>query len=257
MFNWFKSRRHKAPQSSFAPVQSDTIAPKMRFYAVGDVHGCLAQLEQLLERITQQRQHEEPLIFVGDTIDRGPQSAQVLQLIFELAQSAAKTTTLLMGNHEKMLLEFIDDPAGRGARWLVNGGLETLRSFGISDLPKNPDAEDATEAADALERALPDGLQDWLRKLPLQWASGNMHCVHAAMNPDRNPEDQSERSLIWGHPEFLHRARTDGSIVIHGHTIVTKPNFKDGRIAIDTGAHKNRPLSAVRVCLGQIEFLQA
>ena len=257
MFKWLKSRRREEPQVDFAPIREDAIAPALPFYAIGDIHGCLPQLERLLTQIAERRHQGEPLVFVGDTLDRGAQSAQVLQLVFELVQADPQSTMLLLGNHEKMLLEFIDDPAGRGARWLVNGGRETLRSFGISELPRKPDAEDATEAADALEAAMPSGMQEWLRALPMRWSSGNVHCVHAGMNPERSPEDQSERSLIWGHPAFLNCARSDGQFVVHGHTIVAKPNLTEGRISIDTGAFKNRPLTAAYVSQRQVEFLQA
>ncbi len=240
-----------------APLDMLDMSPQKPFFAIGDIHGCKGQLDTLLAKIKHRRPDDAQLIFIGDVIDRGSHSAQALKLVFEMVQNAPETTTLLMGNHEKMLLEFIDDPAGRGLRWIANGGIETLASFGITGLPRNLDAEDATEAADALESAMPSGMQDWLRALPLQWSSGNVHCVHAAMNPDRSPEDQSERSLIWGHPEFLSRARDDGQFVVHGHTIVPRPAVNGTRVSIDTGAYKNRPLTAVHVSQGQVEFLQA
>lgn len=257
MFSWLKSLKREKSSSTFAPIQVDALAPNTPFIAVGDIHGCYAQLQKLVEQIEGQRQSELPLIFLGDAIDRGPQSAQVFQLIFGRVQAAPEKTTLLMGNHEKMLLEFIDDPVGRGARWLTNGGLETLRSYGIYDLPRKLSAEDAIEAADALERALPSGMQDWLRALPLQWSSGNVHCVHAAMNPERGPEDQSERSLVWGHPKFLNKPRDDGAFVVHGHKIVSSACVTDTRVSIDTGAYRGRALTAAYIRNGSIQFFQA
>lgn len=229
-----------------APSIETVLAPDQRFYAIGDIHGCLKLMDNLVAKIRAE-DAQAPIVFVGDYVDRGPQSAQVLARLFEMQQAAPEQIICLMGNHERMLLEFIDDPLGKGARWLVNGGVETLGSYGITGVKPRPDEDDALTIADRLEEAMPAGLQDWLRALPQQWSSGNVHVVHAAMDPAKAPGDQKERTLLWGHRDFMREPREDGACVIFGHVIVPKPDVRDGRIAIDTGAYKTGQLTAVRV----------
>jgi len=238
-----------------------TLAPDMPFYAIGDIHGQADQLERLLELIDQDRAAEgfekATLLFIGDYIDRGAKSAEVLNRLYTLSQTDSTRTVCLMGNHEKMLLDFIDDPAGRGAMWLRFGGIETLASFGVTGVREKAPAEDLLEVSDALEAALPPKMLSWLKALPLSWHNGNCSGAHAAMNPARAPDDQSERTLLWGHADFMRKQREDGHWVVHGHTIVKKPGIEDGRIAIDTGAYKSGPLTAAVISKGSCRFLQA
>lgn len=231
---------------------SAPLAPDQTFYAIGDIHGCDRLLTDLLTRVENQNEAGCPVVFLGDYVDRGPDSAAVVSRLYDLSRDAAYPVTCLMGNHEKMLLEFIDDPVGEGLRWLRHGGIETLKSFGLTSVTANSDMEDLMEVADALEAALPDGLQAWLRALPLQWRSGNVVCVHAAMNPTRGPDEQSSRTLLWGHND--HSPRTDDIWVVHGHTIVKEPVAKNGRIAVDTGAYQSGRLTATEIQSGSCRF---
>lgn len=246
--------------SSDAPLPQEVptiIAPEQPFYVVGDIHGCHDMLSRLLDQITSDAVGEEVLVFVGDAIDRGPHAAKVLDRLFELSHAKPQKTVTLMGNHERMMLEFIDDPSDRGARWLQFGGIETLASFGITGVSQRPDAEDALDIADALEAALPDGMLAWLRALPLCWRSGNVCVVHAAMDPQRSYEEQNEATLLWGHRTFFTQPRADDLCVVHGHTIVSEPTITGGRIAIDTGAYRGGRLTAARIDTDQARFLQA
>lgn len=237
----------RADKSPFVPSQP-VIAPDEPFFAIGDIHGCLPQMQTLLAQLD----GPGPRIFLGDYVDRGPQSAQVLSELFTLQMENPDDVVCLKGNHEVMLLDFIDDPLGRGARWLKFGGLDTLASFGIA---ADAMADDGLDAALALERALPDGMLQWLRALPLRWSSGNMHCVHASMNPDKPPHKQSENALLWGHPDFFAKRRNDGQCVIHGHTIVPQGTVCDDRISVDTGAYQGGLLTAVAVRDGKASFI--
>ncbi len=241
----------RADKSPFVPSRStiDTvIAPDEPFFAIGDIHGCLPQMRALLAQLD----GPGPRIFLGDYIDRGPQSAQVLSELFALQIEDPDDFVCLKGNHEVMLLDFIDDPLGRGARWLKFGGLDTLASFGITT---DAAVEDELDAAMALERALPDGMAQWLRALPLRWSSGNVHCVHASMNPDKAPHEQSENAILWGHPDFFAKPRNDNQCVIHGHTIVPQGTVCDGRISVDTGAYLGGLLTAAAVSDGKASFI--
>ncbi|WP_394199261.1 metallophosphoesterase family protein [Litoreibacter albidus] len=250
-------RPSSKPQA--VPVDTTSLLPAQAVYAIGDIHGCVDLIEPLLARIDTDigRRDSTPvhLVFLGDYVDRGPDSAGVLALLYEMAQKMPEMVTCLMGNHERMMLDFIDDPAGRGGRWLNNGGNETLASYGIGKVSSKAPLEDMTEAADALVAALPDGMEAWLRALPLQWQSGNLVCVHAAMNPARTPKEQHARTLLWGHRDFMTTPREDGVWVIHGHTIVKTPDITDKRIAIDTGAFRTGQLTAAAITEGVCRFL--
>jgi len=241
------------------PDRTRSLAPAQPLYVIGDVHGNAALLEPLLEVIDADMHAEaygdSKLVFVGDYVDRGDHSALVLGHVHKLSRDLPGAVICLMGNHERMLLDFLDDPAGRGARWLGNGGLQTLASFGVGGLGARPSLEDMADASEALAAALPEGVEAWLRDLPLLWQSGNVVCVHAAMNPATPPQAQDERALLWGHPKFLEQKRDDGLWVVHGHTIVREPQAKDGRIAVDTGAYHSGRLTAAAISTGRCRFL--
>ncbi len=239
------------------PTIETVFEPERPFYAIGDIHGCYDQLRALMSKMDARANGDEARVFLGDTIDRGPDSARVLETLFTLQTAQSDNVEVIMGNHERMMLDFIDDPSGRGARWLIHGGVETMNSFGVSGVKTVLDAEDALDLADRFEAALPTGMQDWLRRRPLQWQNGNMYCVHASMNPAKSVAEQSESALLWGHPEFLSVPRDDGLSIVHGHNIVSEPTVCDGRISIDTGAYQGGKLTAVLISYGSFEFLQA
>ena len=244
---------------SLGTPQTGSFEPADPLYVVGDVHGCFDLLNAALDRIETHLQTHgvtgSKLVLLGDYVDRGPQSAQVLERIYTLQKNIPDDVICLMGNHEKMMLEFIDDPAGKGARWLKFGGADTLLSYGISVPGKKADVEDLTEASMALEETMPKGLQDWIRALPLSFQSGNIACVHAAMDPDDPPDVQSDRVLLWGHRDFMTTSRDDDIWVAHGHTIVKSPSCQNNRIALDTGAYQSGHLSVAALSTGQCTFL--
>ncbi len=235
------------------------IAPESTFYAIGDIHGRDDLIEPLLARIDADliaHDHAAPkLVFLGDYVDRGDQSADVIEHLMLLTRDLPGIVTCLMGNHEQMLLDFLDDPAGRGARWLNNGGLQTLASYRIGGLTAQSPIEDMADASEALAAALPAGAEAWLRALPLSWQSGNVACVHAAMNPAKSLAEQDERALLWGHKEFTRTPRSDDLWVVHGHIIVKEPMIAGGRISIDTGAYHSNRLTAAAISEGCCRFL--
>lgn len=191
------------------------------FTVLGDIHGRDDLLLRGLDRLPPRR----PLICLGDMIDRGPNSAGVLRHLI-----ARPDTLCLMGNHEEMMLAFLDDPEGEGVRWLENGGTQTLQSYGVD--PFAP----PVKAREALRGALPSGLLAWLRGLPSLHRSGDLLLTHAGADPDQAPEDQPIRALHWGHRNFGRRTRADRLWVVHGHTIVPTPRVRRRIISIDTGA---------------------
>lgn len=257
-----KNQTAKKPLVDTAAVD-DLPCPEQQTYVIGDIHGRADLLEQMLELIDAHiggtSATNPKLVFVGDYIDMGADSAVVLQRVRELHDSFPDNVVCLMGNHERMLLDFLDDPATRGPRWMRAGAAETLRSFGVatSDLEDNPDYDAFPAAAQALRRRLPTGLLEWVGALPLSYCSGNLWVVHAGADPGHAMEDQSARVLLWGHPEFDSAPRGDGAWIAHGHTEVPAPSAEEGRIATDTGAWSSGRLTACAIRTdGRHDFLQ-
>lgn len=244
----------------FFSTPSALPQPDGPFYAVGDIHGRGDLLYALLDLIEgdlrDQGLETAPIIFVGDAVDRGEDSQQVLDQLYRFAIELPDIVTCLMGNHEKMMLDFLDDPAGRGPRWLRNGGLQTLASYRVGGVSEGTEGARLFDAAAQLRQALPEGLEEWLRTLPQLWQSGDVVCVHAALDPAIPVEMQSARTLMWGHPEFRQTRRTDGLWVVFGHEVVDQPVIEDRRIAIDTGAVFTGCLTAAAVFPGaKVRFL--
>jgi serine/threonine protein phosphatase 1 len=196
-------------------------------YAIGDVHGCLDKLVRILARC---REHggDRPrrLVFVGDYLDRGPDSRGVLETLMNL-QRKEPTVICLRGNHEAMMLaaaETDDDDM-----WLFNGGGRTLRSYGI------------TRALD-----MPPAHLDWVAALPLAFDDGRRLFVHAGVNPRIALDRQAEEDLLWIREPFLSSRSDYGRFIVHGHTPLATglPDLRANRLNIDTGAVFGGPLTA-------------
>lgn len=227
------------------PAEFPPVDPESGFYAVGDIHGRLDLLDQILRDLPT----DLPIVCVGDYIDRGEDGAGVLRRLQDSPQ-----VICLRGNHEDMLLGFLNAPQDKGPRWIRNGGLQTLASFGVTGVTQTTSGIDLKIAADALRAAMGPELINWMRLLPLIHQTGNVTVVHAGADPTRPLDQQDHRTLTWGHPDFLTKARRDGQWVVHGHTIVDKPSAEQGRIAIDTGAYATGRLTVARVTKGDVSF---
>ncbi|MGH1331793.1 MAG: metallophosphoesterase [Paracoccaceae bacterium] len=213
--------------------------------AIGDIHGCAKLAEGLVGKL-QSAHPEAHILFVGDLIDRGEQSARVIEMVMDMPEA-----TCLLGNHERMCLDFLDNPEERGARWLRNGGLQTVASYGVSGAQS-----ELTKMRDALALAMGDKQINWLMQRPLYAKYGNLYAIHAGANPEVPIEEQGEKPLIWGHPQFRKQARVDGHWVVHGHTIVDQPSIAQGRVSIDTGAYATGALTAAIFAGADVSFLQ-
>ena len=216
------------------------LAPERPFYAIGDIHGCYDLLQGLLAQL----EPDIPVICLGDYIDRGPNSAEVLRFLHANPQ-----ITCLMGNHEAMLLRFLAAPE-KNAAWLRHGGVETLESFGL--VPQ----EDLGALCDQLTAAMGAELIAWIQGLPTWWQSGNVVLTHAGADPRGAIADQPQDNLIWGHPDFHRLRRADGLWVVHGHVITSAPTQARGRINIDTGAFATGRLTAARVDPAEVRFIE-
>lgn len=228
--------------------------PAEPFHAIGDVHGCLDLLEVLVDQIDTVAP-DAPLICVGDLVDRGDNSAGVLRFLMDRQARRPAPLVCLAGNHENMLLRFLDAPED-GERWLRHGGLQTLESFGVQ-LGFGQQEDPLTTLRDALAEAMGPEMIRWLQSLPTQWVSGNVAVVHAGADPFLPIDAQRTSVLMWGHPAFARQIRPDGIWVVHGHTVVDQPTVGDGRVGIDTGAYSTGRLTAVRAGPDGFSFLTA
>ncbi len=224
-------------------------APDHPFVAVGDVHGRLDLLAPVLDRA---QAAGLPVVMLGDYIDRGPDSAGVLRLLQD--RSAAMDLTCLRGNHEDLMLRFLTRPRRTGRPWLRYGGRATLASFGINDLPAEVGPDDLMRAHQALLAVLGDQAV-WMKSMPYLWQSGNVAACHAGADPHQPLDEQLQKAMTWGHPDFGVVPRRDGIWCVHGHRIVDALTVQGGVISVDTGAWKTGKLTAIVIGDGQIRPL--
>jgi serine/threonine protein phosphatase 1 len=220
----------------------------LRIYAVGDIHGRLDLLIEMLARVTgdlKRRPHPQPLvIFLGDYMDRGPESRGVLELLIEVASSDLPARFLL-GNHDAYVREYLHDPDwfDRTYHWLHDnlGGSRTLASYGV------PDAawENPRVTHDAFAAAFPDAHMAFLDACELMIRVGDYLFVHAGIRPGVPLAAQDRDDLIWIREPFLTSTEDFGFKVVHGHTIVPRVEHHRNRIAVDTGAVRTGQLSCV------------
>lgn len=227
-------------------------------YAIGDIHGRRDLLDLLLERITQDLIHREKqqcsLVFLGDYIDRGPDSKGVIETVLCLADLNDFDLVCLKGNHEQIMLNFLNDPSV-GAAWMVHGGRDTLASYGVDAPSQSADEDQWLRARDALEKAVPKRHIAFLSGLATSYTAGSYFFAHAGVRPGVPLEDQEENDLMWIRKDFINFRQDFPKIVVHGHTPIEEASRFSSRIAIDTGAYLTGRLSAVRLENDTIEFL--
>lgn len=227
----------------FRPVPARTAVAAVpagtRVYAIGDIHGRLDLLRDLHARIRgDAREYPAPrrvLIYVGDYIDRGYESRQTVDYLLGRPMPGFETVHL-MGNHERTLLDFLDD-ASLGPSWLRYGGRETLFSYGIDwDRDLASGEECLLRIQSALQEKLPAAHRQFFSGLKLTHVEGDYLFVHAGVRPGVPIERQTQDDLLWIRDEFLGSGADHGKVVVHGHSIAEAPELLPNRIGIDTGA---------------------
>jgi serine/threonine protein phosphatase 1 len=215
-------------------------------YAIGDVHGCLDQLQALESLIAEDGldfEGEKWLVTLGDHIDRGPHSRQAIEHVMGPAPRGFRRFALL-GNHEQIMLDFLESPAAH-AYWLEEGGKQTLASYGV-DIDYPP-LRGLASLLGQLDDAIPAAHRAFISSLPYYLSLPGWLFVHAGIRPGIPLAMQSDEDLIWIRAPFLTSQMTGGFRVVHGHTpghdIVVTPH----RIDIDTHCYHTGRLSAVRV----------
>jgi serine/threonine protein phosphatase 1 len=203
------------------------LPPGRRVYAIGDIHGCAAQLATLHGLIAQDladRPIETPVIVhIGDYVDRGPDTRGVLDF---LCRTPAVETVNLLGNHENTMLEALAGERAAATDWLFAGGRPTLASYGVD--PDGP--------RDLWRPALPQPHLAFLSGLTLMHREGGYAFVHAGVRPGVALEAQARDDMLRMRQPFLYSEADFGAVVVHGHTPVKHPVIRHNRIAIDTGA---------------------
>lgn len=219
---------------------------------IGDVHGRADLLDRMATRIAaRDPQRRARCILVGDLVDRGPDSAGVLRRAHALCRAELGRWLCLLGNHERMLLDFLDEPATHGPRWLANGGEVTAASFGLSlQHGRDRPAALARLAAD-LAAALGAELRDWLRGLPMLWQEGALVVSHAGIDPARPLAAQDADALLWGRRSGGTQGASAGFWVVQGHVARPAPVMRGRRILVDTGAWRSGRLTAAWLEAGQ------
>jgi len=236
--------------------QYEPLRPGQRIYAIGDIHGRADLLENLIGIIEEDMQGhsgEAGIVFLGDYIDRGFQSRQVIDMLIG-NRLAGFEICCLKGNHEDALLTFLGDP-DFGPRWAAYGGRETLVSYGVRPPRTMTRSEDWHRAHSEFVYALPRAHEQFLQRLTYSARIGPYGFVHAGVRPGVPFEDQSEADLMWIREEFLKATDAHEVIVVHGHTPVDKPFRDHRRINVDTGAYFSGRLTAARLEGDMVAFL--
>lgn len=219
-----------------------------RLYAVGDIHGRRDLLEQLLDAIEADVSSRPPrktyIVFLGDFIDRGPDSAGVIETLRTYSPSFAKPI-FIAGNHEEVFFRILGGEQGVLRDWLNFGGAECAQSYGLD--PKRLERLEPAAAIEQLRKAVPESHVEFFDGLADTFRFGSYLFVHAGIRPGVELFEQDQFDLRWIREPFLSHGQEHGMIVVHGHTIVSEVDERANRICIDTGAYRTGRLTALGI----------
>jgi serine/threonine protein phosphatase 1 len=216
-------------------------------YAVGDVHGCLQLLVKMEAEIAADKigDGDKLVVMLGDYVDRGPHSAQVLDRLLASPPSGVKRICLA-GNHEAAMLSFIEKPSSDAA-WLRFGGLSTLSSYGIDRAVMRFAQLSTLKFKQVLDSHIPTDHIDFLREMPVLVSLPEITMVHAGLREGVLLDDQEDRDLLWTRLSVPDSEAFWVGLLIHGHTPQSQPLLGARRICVDTESYRSGRLSAVRV----------
>jgi serine/threonine protein phosphatase 1 len=241
----FRTNKARASGPAPASVPSGTIV-----WAVGDVHGCLALLQALTSAIisdaSESLAERKVVVFLGDYIDRGPDSRGVIQHLQALPKDIGIEWRFLKGNHEEAMLRFLADP-GFGSNWCDYGGDAALLSYGLRPPAMRHRADAWARLAADLDHKLSLDEREFLDQLELSLVVGDYFFAHAGARPGRSLEAQSAEDLLWIRRSFLDSAQTFSKVIVHGHTPTEAVHSDHRRVGVDTKAYESGVLSALRL----------
>ncbi len=247
----FASRAQPVERTASVPAGS-------RVYAIGDIHGRADLLEALHAQIAADAAGaaagRRVVIYLGDYVDRGLQSREVIDLLLD-APLAGFESVHLKGNHEDFMLRFLDAPKA-GPGWFMNGGGATLYSYGVRMLERGVDLTRFDQLRGQLIANLPERHRAFLAALKLWHVEGGYFFVHAGVRPGVPLEAQRDEDTLWIRERFLDDDRDHGKIVVHGHTITGEPDVRANRIGIDTGAYATGVLTSLVLEGSERRFLK-
>jgi serine/threonine protein phosphatase 1 len=239
------------PSSRSAP----RIPQGVRVYAVGDVHGRADLLTQTFSQIdihlAQYPVSRAIEVFLGDYVDRGPDSNQVIDLLAERGRT--REAMCLKGNHETYIFDFLNNPTSLD-HWRQYGGYETLLSYGLKP-PIRTDTFERRELARSFANVLPRTHREFLSGLRTTFTCGDYLFVHAGIKPGVPLDQQQEEDLLWIRDDFLLSEENFEKYIVHGHTPVREPDVRHNRINIDTGAYATGKLTCVVIEEGEASVL--
>jgi serine/threonine protein phosphatase 1 len=208
----------------------------MRCYVIGDIHGCLDELRYLIEALP--LEVGDRLVFLGDYIDRGPASKEVVSYLLELKEyGPVRDLVFLKGNHEDMLLSYLGLPGEYGDMFFYNGGQETLESYGLGSMRPAPN--------EALS-VIPPAHLSFYQSLINYYIMGDTLCVHAGINPLKSLEEQTKSEVLWIRDQFIYSAHSLPYTVLFGHTPQKEVFFHlPYKIGLDTGLVYGNKLSCL------------
>ncbi|MBF0562870.1 MAG: serine/threonine protein phosphatase [Alphaproteobacteria bacterium] len=250
------------PSEFFHPAPG-FVPAGVRIYAIGDIHGRADLLARLLGKIADAAASagsvlRQFIVFLGDYIDRGPLSREVVELILNSLPLGFERVTL-KGNHEWLLSRFLEDST-IGTGWVNNGGLATLASYGLGGYQAAGagamDLETSERARRELVKIIPPRHRDFFAGLGTACRLGGYVFAHAGVRPLVPLDHQDERDLIWIREPFLSSRADFGAVVVHGHSVRLEPDLHHNRIGIDTGAYYTGRLTALMLEGRKLRFLQ-
>ena len=234
-----------------------SVPPGYRVYAIGDIHGRLDLLDDALARIEADNDARSPahvvIVFLGDLIDRGPSSAQVIERARTYSRPNFRKV-FISGNHEEVLLRLLRGESKFLNDWLRFGGAECARSYGISSTALK--RTDPDRAVEVLREKIPKHDQEFLETFVDTFRIGSYLFVHAGVRPGVPLPEQKQSDLRWIRQPFLDHEDDHGFIVVHGHTIAEQIDVRGNRIGLDTGAYRTGVLTTMGLEGRERWFLQ-